>query len=66
MPINIYVHVHISDGSAVDADSKLENVAHVYCSDELKFYAILDLVDIAANKNSYFKMQLLESDTEQR
>ncbi|XP_055294999.1 poly [ADP-ribose] polymerase-like isoform X2 [Sitodiplosis mosellana] len=52
-------------GSVVDPDSKLENVAHVYCDDKLKFYAILDLVDIAANKNSYFKMQLLESDKEQ-
>lgn len=60
------IRVEISDGSVVDPDSKLENVAHVYFSGELKFYAILDLVDIGANKNSYFKMQLLESDKERR
>ena len=56
----------ILDGSVVDPDSKLENIAHVYDQDRLNYYAILDLVDIAANKNSYFKMQLLESDKEQK
>lgn len=54
------------DGSVVDPDSQLENIAHVYTLGSLKYYAILDLVDIAANKNSYFKMQLLESDKEQK
>lgn len=56
----------ILDGSVVDPDSKLEDIAHVYDEGTLKYYAILDLVDIAANKNSYFKMQLLESDKEQK
>lgn len=55
-----------SDGSVVDPDSQLENIAHVYSEGDLKYYAILDLVDIAANKNSYFKMQLLESDKQQK
>lgn len=45
--MSINIHVHISDGSVVDPDSKLENVAHVYFSGKLKFYAILDFVDIA-------------------
>lgn len=56
----------ILDGSVVDPDSQLENIAHVYSMGNLKYYAILDLVDIAANKNSYFKLQLLESDKEQK
>lgn len=45
-------------------DSQLREIAHVYDDGRLKYDAILNLVDIAANKNSYFKMQLLESDTE--
>lgn len=51
------------DGSVVDPDSKLEKVAHVYGVD-LKYCAILAMVDISTNKNSYYKIQLLESDTE--
>lgn len=54
----------VSDGCVVDPDSQLENIAHVFNEGDLKYYAILNLVDIAANKNSYFKMQLLESDKE--
>lgn len=40
----------------------MEDVAHVYTDGKLKYFAILGLVDIAADKNSYYKLQLLESD----
>lgn len=50
------------DGSAVDPDSKLADVAHVYTEGKLKYFAILGLVDISKNKNSYYKIQLLEAD----
>lgn len=54
--------MYISDGSAVDPDSKLEDVAHVYCEGKTKYFAILCNVDIAKDKNSYYKIQLLQSD----
>lgn len=40
----------------------MDDVAHVYKNGKLKYFAILGLVDIAADKNSYYKLQLLESD----
>lgn len=55
--------VRFSGGGVVDPDSGKQNVAHVFCKNALNYCAILALVDINANKNSYFKMQLLESDT---
>lgn len=51
-----------ADGAAVDPDSGLEDIAHVYKDGKLKYFAILGLVDIAKDKNSYYKIQLLESD----
>lgn len=50
------------DGTAVDPDSGLQDVAHVYCEGKLKYFAVLCCVDIAKDKNSYYKIQLLESD----
>lgn len=52
----------MQDGTAVDPDSGLEDIAHVYSERNLKYFAILGLVDIAKDKNSYYKIQLLESD----
>ncbi|XP_031634599.1 poly [ADP-ribose] polymerase-like [Contarinia nasturtii] len=49
-------------GGVVDPDSGKANEAHVYCYNSLNYCTVLTLVDITANKNSYFKMQLLESD----
>lgn len=40
----------------------MEDVAHVYCEGKIKYFAILSKVDIANDKNSYYKIQLLESD----
>lgn len=59
-------HLPLSDGTAVDPDSGLEDEAHVYCEGNLKYFAILNLVDIAKDKNSYYKIQLLESDTRKK
>lgn len=52
----------LKNGTAVDPDSKLEDVAHVYCEGKTKYFAILCNVDIQKDKNSYYKIQLLESD----
>lgn len=49
----------------VDPDSGLKETTHVYCGEfcgrQIKFMAVLGLVDIENNKNSYHRMQLLES-----
>jgi poly [ADP-ribose] polymerase 1 len=48
----------LKDGSVVDPKSKLERVAHVY----RPYSSTLGLTDIEKNKNSFFKLQILESD----
>lgn len=57
--------VKLKDGSVVDPKSMLENVAHVYKHDEVLYSAVLGLTDIKKNKNSYFTLQVLESDKNQ-
>lgn len=52
----------LKNGTAVDPESGLEDVAHVYCTSKLKYFAILGKVDIKKDKNSFYKIQLLESD----
>lgn len=60
------VDIHISDGITIDSDCKLENV-HVYSPySGYNYMAIMALVDIPKNKNSYHRMQLLVSDDEKR
>ncbi|XP_072398728.1 poly [ADP-ribose] polymerase [Diabrotica undecimpunctata] len=56
------VKLKLKGGTAVDPDSELENVAHVYQSGNDKYTAILGLTDIQSGKNSYYKLQLLEAD----
>ncbi|KAM7363583.1 poly-(ADP-ribose) polymerase [Cochliomyia hominivorax] len=57
----------IKDGLAVDPDSGLEDVAHVYVSQNKdKFNIVLGITDIQSNKNSYYKIQLLESDNKNK
>lgn len=53
------------DGSAIDADCDLEGV-HVYQTRHVTYAAIMSLVSITENKNSYHRMQLLESDDEKQ
>ncbi|RWS28966.1 Poly [ADP-ribose] polymerase 1-like protein [Leptotrombidium deliense] len=49
-------------GLVVDPDSELDHCSHVYKSKNDVYSAVLNKVDIASNKNSYYKIQLLESD----
>lgn len=50
----------LTDGMVFDAECNLKNV-HVYSNGNINYIAILSLVDIASNKNSYYRMQLLQS-----
>lgn len=54
--------VTLKDGLAVDPDSQLEKVAHVYRKGNDIYSVVLSLTDVQAGKNSYYKMQILESD----
>lgn len=58
-------HFNLPDGNEVDPECKLNENARVFrrCINqrEVKYSAILSLVDIQNNKNSYYRMQLLES-----
>ncbi|KAK5642118.1 hypothetical protein RI129_008285 [Pyrocoelia pectoralis] len=56
------VKVKVKGGTAVDPDSGMEDCAHVYISGKDKYTAVLGLTDIQKQKNSYYKLQLLESD----
>jgi len=60
------VKLQLKGGAAVDPDSKLADVAHVY-KDKLDIYnAVLGVTDIQGGKNSYYKLQVLESDAGNR
>lgn len=50
------------EGTVVDPDSGFEDETHVYTNGKLQFYAVSGRVDIVEDKNSYYKIQLLESD----
>lgn len=53
------------DGTAVDPECGLDENAHVYSTTmngkKVYYSVILGLVDIEHNKNSYYRMQLLQS-----
>lgn len=52
----------VKNGMAVDPDSGLDDVAHVYSRGKDKYNVVLGLTDIQQNKNSFYKLQLLEAD----
>ncbi|KAF5305635.1 hypothetical protein FQR65_LT07716 [Abscondita terminalis] len=52
----------VKGGTAVDPESGLEDCAHVYVSGKDKYTAVLGLTDIQKQKNSFYKLQLLEAD----
>lgn len=56
------VKLKLKGGVAVDPDSGLEDVAHVYQDGKEKFTVTLGVTDIQTKKNSYYKLQLLEAD----
>lgn len=57
----------IEGGTAVDPDSNLEDVAHVYQDREgNKYTAVLGKTDVVAGKNSFYKIQVLRADTKNK
>lgn len=56
------VKLKLKGGGAVDPDSGLEDCAHIYESGKDKYTAVLGLTDIQKQKNSYYKLQLLQAD----
>ena len=60
------VKLRIKGGGAVDPDSGLEDVAHVYQSGKEKFDVNLGITDIQSKKNSYYKMQILKHDKKEQ
>lgn len=56
----------VKDGLAVDPDSGLEDIAHVYVDSNNKYSVVLGLTDIQRNKNSYYKVQLLKADKKEK
>lgn len=46
----------------MEAESGLVDTCHVFIDKAVKYTATLNLVDIQAGKNSYFKLQILEHD----
>jgi poly [ADP-ribose] polymerase len=60
------VKLKVKGGAAVDPDSKLEDVAHVYKRKDDIYNAVLGMTDIQSGKNSYYKLQVLESDAGNR
>lgn len=49
------------DIPVVDPKPGLEKEAHIYYDDNSKYSAILNLISTTYNKNSYYQIQLLES-----
>ncbi|XP_059048332.1 poly [ADP-ribose] polymerase [Achroia grisella] len=61
------VKLKIQAGSAVDPDSGLTDCAHVYKDEEgTKFTVVLSKTDLVSQKNSYYKLQLLQSDNNKK
>lgn len=58
----------MKNGSALDPETGLEDIAHVYRDKvtNLLYTTVLNYIDIQKNKNSYYKMQVLEADNEKK
>ena len=52
----------LKGGGVVDPDSGLEDVAHVFKVKDTIYSVVLGVVDIQKDRNSYYKLQILESD----
>ncbi|XP_053201315.1 poly [ADP-ribose] polymerase 1-like [Panonychus citri] len=52
----------IKDGTVVDPQSELEEIAIVYKEGDKIYSEVLNKVDLQANKNSYYKLQLLKDE----
>lgn len=60
------VTMRVKSGGAVDPDSGMANHAHIYQKGKDKYNVTLGLTDIQSKKNSYYKMQILEYDDNNR
>ncbi|XP_064103766.1 poly [ADP-ribose] polymerase 1-like [Macrobrachium nipponense] len=58
--------VKLKGGAAVDPDSGLEDKAHVYQRGSKIYNCVLGMVNITKGTNSYYKLQVLESDKKNR
>ncbi|XP_045534555.1 poly [ADP-ribose] polymerase-like [Papilio machaon] len=56
----------IKDGHPIDIKSGLQNIAHVYKDSEKAYSEVLCKFSVENNKNSYYKLQLLEADDENK
>lgn len=56
------VTIKVKGGTAVDPDSELEDVAHVYKKGPDIYSTVLGLTDLQSGTNKYYKLQILESD----
>jgi hypothetical protein len=56
------VKLRVKGGGAVDPDSGLDDIAHVYQSGKIKFTTTLGLTDIQTKRNSFYKLQILKHD----
>ncbi|KAJ3152126.1 Poly [ADP-ribose] polymerase 1 [Geranomyces michiganensis] len=56
----------VKNGAIVDPDSHLEQSHHVYKEGKLLWSVVLCTSDIAANRNAFYKLQILESDVGRR
>jgi len=50
----------VKDGTAVDPDSNLVEVGRVYRRGDNIYSVVLNSIDVARDKNSYYKMQVIE------
>uniref|UniRef100_A0A7R8Z663 Poly [ADP-ribose] polymerase n=1 Tax=Timema douglasi TaxID=61478 RepID=A0A7R8Z663_TIMDO len=56
------IKVKVKGGVAVDPDSDLDDVAHVLKQGNDIYNSVLNMTDIQSGKNSFYKIQLLQSD----
>ncbi|XP_003385071.1 PREDICTED: poly [ADP-ribose] polymerase 1-like [Amphimedon queenslandica] len=61
--VPLTVKMKVKGGGVVDPDSGLDSSHHIYEQSGEKYTAVLGLVDITKGTNSYYKLQLLESDS---
>jgi poly [ADP-ribose] polymerase 1 len=54
--------VQLKNGAYVDPESNLESKGHVYRDGKEIYTAVLSCSDVATGKNSYYKLQIIESD----
>ncbi|XP_054169146.1 poly [ADP-ribose] polymerase 1-like [Oppia nitens] len=53
----------LKDGNVVDPDCEVAEVTHIYKDGKDIYSVVLSKVDVSKNKNSFYKLQLLEHDT---